>query len=127
MSQMDEVSEKRIFELKEHKIDTLNRIRDESGCLFDIGFNLGRLETLKEEKQKGEVTFWKEASEQSKLAYKSGYCCTDELFYWCGKCLQPLSGHWAKTQWWEFCPWCGRRFVKEESEADRREIENGQK
>ena len=95
------------------KENALKMLRDDGARIFDLGYKEAKLQAEKEQKERGETTTWDEASEGDKRKYKEDFHCTDELAYWCRKCQKPLSGHWAKVRWWNFCPWCGRKLIRE--------------
>lgn len=95
-----------------YKQNALERLMDEGKRLFNLGIESARRNAEKERAERGETTKMIPAQDADFKSYREAFqVLDDDLHFWCEKCEKPLSGHWALPGWWEFCPWCGRKFV----------------
>lgn len=103
-------------EIRRHKENALDDLKETGERLFRLGYNNAKLKAEEEQKAREETAEWMDATDEDKKRYNDSYHCIDDLAYWCSKCKSPLSGHWASVKWWFYCPWCGRKLLSTEEE-----------
>lgn len=95
------------------KENALKMLKDDGARLFDLGYNEAKRKAEQEQKARDGTTKMIPAQDKDFESYRE-HVLDDDLHFWCEKCEKPLTGHWAMPEWWNFCPWCGRKFVATE-------------
>ena len=99
-------------QIERYKQNRRDQLLEAAEGIYNLGIEYARRKAEKELTERGEATRMLPAEDEDFESYRKDYHVTDDdLHFWCEKCKKPLSGHWAIPVFWEYCPWCGRKFV----------------